>query len=302
MKNTFVCIVLLATALFFAACSNKEIRLTHKIPKACSYYCLKSAQCLNKEELLQRLEPYQVIFIGDHHPQEDLHKKIAELITSLSAKNVKVHLANEWFYPSDERTLSAFTNNDINESQFLKDIQWEKRLTYYPYSSFKPMYEAVKKSKGKLHGINLSKKQRQKISDQNLSAMTKEDLAFNKSLDLNVSVHQQLVMPYLRHCHAPKKGESLEACAQRMYRVQVAWDSKMALESYKLAQPLKENEKLLVFAGSMHMENGLGIPLRFSRLSKLPALSIIPVDSQTKEVPHALGNFLIFYQENISED
>ena len=33
-------------------------------------------------------------------------------------------------------------------------------------------------------------------------------------------------------------------------------------------------DKLLVFAGALHIEQSLGIPLRFSRLSNLPFISI----------------------------
>ena len=291
---------LLFALLFFSACQNRQPPFTHKIPTACEYYSLKAAQCLNEEQMLKKIEPYSVIFIGDHHAEPELHKKIASLIASLSKTGFKIHLANEWFNPSDDKTLHAFTDNTIDEKEFLEQIAWNKRLKYYDYDSFKPIYEAVKQYQGRLYGINLSKKQKKKISDQNLLFMSTQEQQFNQDLDLEVNPHKELVMPYLNHCHAPKKDESLKECIQRMYRVQVAWDTKMALESYRLAQGLKQDEKLLVFAGSMHIQDHLGIPLRFARLSNLPTLSIVPVDHRTDEADNGFGDYLLFYQEKAS--
>lgn len=284
-------------ALLFSACEGKQPSITHTITHNCQYYSLKSAQCKSKKEMIRELQPYPIIFIGDHHSENDLHTNIGKLIKDLSDAGTKVKLANEWFYPSDNKILEAFTSEDINETEFLKKIKWKKRFKYYEYDSFRPMYEAVKETQGKLYGINLSKAQRKKISDQNLSGMSENEKLFNARLDINVSAHQGLVMPYLSHCHAPKKDESLDECTKRMYKVQVAWDTKMALESYKLSQTLEENEKLIIFAGSMHIENRLGIPLRFSRLSNLPTATIIPAEQRRQNLEHGLGDFVILYQK-----
>jgi uncharacterized iron-regulated protein len=297
MQKLSAAIALLIMLLFLSGCQNRPLAITHKIKADCEYYSMKSAQCLDEVEMLKQIEPYKVIFIGDHHPQDALHKKIASLITSLSNKGIKVHLANEWFYPEDEKVLEQFCNSTIDEKEFLKQIQWDKRLKYYKYDSFKPMYEAVKRGGGKLYGINLTKRARKKISDQNLSAMDEDERTLYEGLDLDVLPHKNFIMPFFSHCHAPKPNESLQECGERMYRVQVAWDTKMALESYKLAQKLQKNEKLIVFAGAMHIENKLGIPLRFSRLSPIPTLSIIPFDSQTKKTSNGLSDYLLFYEQ-----
>lgn len=289
--------LLILIALLFTACSTSQPYLSHDIEPNCSYYSLKTALCQNETQMITNLHPYKVIFIGDHHTEDNLHQNIAKLITAFSKNGTKVILANEWFYPSDNETLDRYCANEDNETQFIEHIQWKKRMKWYKYTSFKPLYQAVKENGGELRGINLSQQERKRISDQNLSHMTQDEGIFYDSLDLNVTPHKNLVMPFLSHCHAPKKNESLKECSERMYKVQVAWDSKMALESYKLSQNLKANEKLLVFAGSMHIENALGIPLRFSRLSNLPSVSIIPMNKKNHNVKHGIGDFILFYNE-----
>ena len=70
--------------------------------------------------------------------------------------------------------------------------------------------------------------------------------------------------------------KSSEPCEDRMYRVQVAWDTYMAKQTNILSRKVLKNKKdiLIVFAGAMHIEKKLGIPLRFSRLNNTPYISI----------------------------
>lgn len=287
-------------ALLFSACSQTpQTPIKHTVKKGCDYYSLKTAKCIDKVSIVKELQPYKVIMIGDHHPEDDLHKNIAKLITDLSKDGCKVILANEWFYPSDRELLKKFESKKIDENEFVKELKWSKRFKRHKYESFAPMYRAIRDNDGELYGVNMSKKFRKKISDQNLSAMSEDELKFNNSLDLDVAPHRDLVLPFLSHCHAPKKDETLKECIQRMYRVQVAWDSIMAQESYKLSKELKENEKLIVFAGSMHIENKLGIPLRFARKSSLHVATIIP--STQTSINNGLGDFIIYY-EKIEEE
>ncbi|MDF1880624.1 ChaN family lipoprotein [Sulfurimonas sp. MAG313] len=288
--------------IFLSACSTPQLSIVHPLKQDCQYYSLKAAQCKTEKQIIKALDPYKVIFIGDHHTQDTLHLNISKLIAGLSKNGTKVILANEWFYPTDNIILDKYTSNEDNTSQFIKNIRWKERMKFYKYESFGTIYKAVKDNGGTLRGINLSKEERKKISDQNLSRMTQKELNFYHNIDLKVSPHKQQVMPFLSHCHAPKSNESLQECSQRMYKVQVAWDTKMALESYKLLLDLKDNEKLIIFAGAMHIENKLGIPLRFSRLSNEPFVTIIPVEVNDKEIEHQIGDYVLFYESPLQEE
>lgn len=87
-------------------------------------------------------------------------------------------------------------------------------------------------------------------------------------------------MPYLKHCNKmPQKSN--DACENRMYRLQVTWD------------------KLLVFVGAMHLEQNLGIPLRFSRINNKPFLTISnkKIDKKDKlEIDTNKADFVYIYE------
>ncbi|MCJ7766308.1 MAG: ChaN family lipoprotein [Thiovulaceae bacterium] len=129
----------------------------------------------------------------------------------------------------------------------------------------------------------MSSELEKKISDQNLSSMNARVRVFYDELDLNMSVHKAMLSPYFSHCHSLKSGETQAECSERMYRVQVAWDTMMGEESAKLSETLQADEKLIVFIGAMHLENGLGANMRFSRVSNEPTVTLLPVPKQAKQ-------------------
>lgn len=280
-------VVLAVIVLMFAGCADKySVPLHHTVHSSCTYYSLQSAQCLDKKRFMEQIEPYQVIFIGDHHQSVNAHKEVVELLNGLSDDGYTLALANEWFSPRENMLLEQYVDGKL-DSNGSKALEWGKR-TGYDFNLSEPIYSAVIANHGKLYGINMDKAFKTMVSEQNITAMNDEQRRFYESLDLNVSVHQQLLSPFFSHCHHLKKGETQEECTARMYRVQVAWDSMMGEESAKLAQNLKANEKLIVFVGAMHLESGLGVNLRFSRMTNIPFVTVLPMP-RSEEAQQALS-------------
>ena len=297
--------IFIALLLLIGGCASKEsVVITHKVPTSCDYYSLQSAQCLDKNSLIERVEPYEVIFVGDHHHSANAHNVVVELIQGLSERGFSVALANEWFNPQENTLLQQYIDGEL-DSNSSKALGWKKRAGY-DFNLSAPIYSAVIASHGKLYGINMEKSFKKMVSEQNLTAMSKEQRIFYDSLDLNVTAHQQLLEPFFGHCHKTRNGESPQQCSERMYRVQVAWDSMMGQESAKLAEKLKEKEKLIVFVGAMHLESNLGVNLRFARDSNKPFITILPIPKDTKlekviEVEQRSSDMVYLYEEALEQ-
>ncbi len=281
--------------LLLTACTKPSAPLEHKIPSSCSVYDMKQARCIDESELVKRLDPYRIIFIGDHHAQTDLHRRISKLIDRLSRKERHISLANEWFTPKDNSLLKKYADGSFS-GDFPEAIGWKKKAGY-DYDSYSLIYQSIQKAHGGLYGINLTREQRKHISDGDRSIMTRSEKSFYDSLDINISAHRQMIAPFFTHCHALRKGEDSTTCKERMYRVQVAWDSYMAKETATLADRLLYNNKslLMVFAGSMHLSHGLGINTRLARLSCEPFITIAPVPIGTGKANVGEADFLLFY-------
>ena len=271
-----ISIFFISLLLFLTGCTNENLStpLTHNIEKKEGIYSIKQAKNINMQDLVDELEYYPIIFVGDHHNTEKTHKFFEELLIQLDKKGYNLNLANEWFTPEHDALLKDYTNGKLDGIRLKHRRHWDK-FTKYKWEYVEPLYEAVKKNGGKLYGINLSREKRKKISLKEFDKMSKEQKSFYDSLDLNVSAHKQLVMPYLKHCKKmPQKSD--EACEDRMYRVQVSWDTYMANSVNRLANKVikTKKDKLLVFVGAMHIEKRVGVPLRFARQNNLPYVII----------------------------
>ena len=280
----------LLAILLFSACSNKTNLYSHKIEKKEMIYSLQQAKELDMQALVKSLEHYPIIFVGDHHNTKKTHKFFENLLKALDKQSYNLYLINEWFSPEHDELLLKYTNNELDGIRLKERRQWSK-FTKYSWDLVEPLYEAVKNNGGKLYGMNLTKKQRQKISMKTFDKMTKEEREFYDALDLTVSAHQSLVSPFLKHCHKmPQK--SSEPCEQRMYRVQVAWDTYMAQNIHSIANKVIKTpkDKLLVFVGAMHVEQNLGIPLRFARLNNLPFMTISNEQIMKNELLEIINN------------
>jgi len=275
-KNMLKISLIFVTVVYiFSGCSNKELLLTHDLEKKEGIYSLKKAKRINMKELVKEIENYPIVFVGDHHNTEKTHNFFENLLKELDKSGTNLLLANEWFTPQHDKLLKDFTDGKIDSNTLKEKRKWDE-FTKYKWEYVEPLYQTVKKNGGRLLGMNMSKIERKKISLKQFDQMSKEEKTFYDSLDLNVTAHNQLVMPYLKHCNKMPPSNNPEPCEERMYRVQVAWDTYMAKNVAKIASELikKPNDKLLVFVGAMHIEQNLGIPLRFSRFSNLPFITI----------------------------
>ncbi len=281
---------------FMVGCANKATQdIAIDVSCSSNYFSIKAVACLEQDQLIQKLEPYQVIFIGDHHTSKKLHKSVSSLIDKLSQKGYKIHLASEWFVPSDNNLLAEYSLGRLSDAQFEKEIKWKDRMRL-SFSLFSPIYRSVIRNKGQIYGINMTKEDRQRIGTQNIFSMSGYAADFYKKLDLDTKIHKDIIGQFL-DCHAPKKGENEEQCLKRMYLIQVAWDSIMAQNSSLIANNVltTKRDKLLVFVGSMHLAFGVGINMRFARINNKPFVTILPLHKTSTKIPLGFGDYLLLY-------
>jgi uncharacterized iron-regulated protein len=273
IKHNFA---LLSVTLLLTGCAYQidTKPLTQNLEKKETIYSIKQAKKIDIKELVKETEHYPIIFIGDHHNNKKTHEFFQNVLKEFDKNGYNLYLANEWFTSEHDELLKDYTDGKLDGIRLKERRHWDQ-FTKYKWEYVEPLYEVVKKNGGRLYGMNISKQDREKISLKQFDKMSDEEKSFYDSLDLEVTAHKQLVAPFLEHCNK-MPSKSSEPCEQRMYRVQVTWDTYMAQNVAKIAKKVirTPKDKLFVFAGAMHIEQNLGIPLRFARLCNLPFISV----------------------------
>jgi len=251
-------------------------------------YDLKEARYITMDRLVKRSEHYPVIFIGDWHTHKGVHDFHEQYLRALQDAGYRIRLGVEWFSADNpHKSLEAFNRSEIDFDTLVSEYQWKKQVGYDANLSRKS-YEIARDSGGGVYGVNLSKPFKKAISDQNITVMDGYQREFYKELDLNVGIHRTWFDTIFPECHRPKKGESPEACKERIYRVQSAWDTGMGTSSIPLTEGLTRFDKVVVIIGSGHLNYGIGANLRFARKSTLPTLTLLPeflTPKQTRRIP-----------------
>lgn len=289
---------LLFSLLFLlASCAAPDVPPRHTLPHACQVYDLGQAACIDEASMVRRLTPYRVVFVGDHHASEAMHASFAGLLSALGESGRHVILANEWFTPEDDPLLARYAQ-ETYEGNFTREINWSVKAGY-PFASYEPIYDSVRRHGGELAGINMSKGMQKALSEHNLSSLSATQRLFYDRLDMNLTAHRDLLAPFFAHCHAPRDGETEAECTERMYRVQVAWDTYMAEQSAELFRTRLQNgdDLLVVFAGAMHLAYGTGINARFARRVEEPFVTILPVPEGTETADVGEADYLLFYRD-----
>jgi len=182
---------------------------------------LQDTRSISLKQLVLSVEDYQIIFFADHHDTIKTHEFFKSFLDTLILKGYTIHLANEWFTPRHNNILKLYTDDKISSIELKNRRSWYEEIsTKWKLSEM--LYETVKKSNGRLYGINMPKEMRKKISLKLFDDMNIKEKNFYYDLDLNISEHKFFVMPLFDNCCKNKSKKEMNACKRRMYRVQVA--------------------------------------------------------------------------------
>jgi len=123
-------LITLPFLLLLAGCAQPtSAPLEHKVSSSCLYYSQQRAECLTKEQFMQTLKPYKVIFVGDHHDSMASRSVLLEIIEEMDDAGEHIVLANEWFTPEDDALLQRYVQGDL-DANTSKALGWKKRVGY----------------------------------------------------------------------------------------------------------------------------------------------------------------------------
>lgn len=247
------------------------------------------------DQMAKELQDYDVIFFGEWHDNQILHKLEIELLEKISIDR-DIAVSMEMFERDVQPVVNEFLADKITEVVFIERSRaWDNYLTDY-----KPIVEFAKVHKLDLIAANVPRKYAaivsrqgsdgwEKISEREFVAEKLNPLEnlykdkFNEVMAMNASVGHMM-------------GAKLDV--EKLYLAQVLKDDTMAESIYRYNQ--KNSKKQVIhYNGTFHSDQFLGTANKLGILNKKLSIAVIAPssneDSSLKfnQEMKILGNYII---------
>jgi len=230
---------------------------------------LKEGKSISFEQLIDKLQSEELIFVGEVHDNPEHHLIQVQILQALMARYGPVTVAMEFFDESRQPVLDRYLEEEVSETVFLKDVEWDKGWSY-PYHFYRPIIFLSKEKGRALLGINAPNNIVRKVARSGLDSLTPEERdQVAKEINLDNQAHRD----YLREVFKKHSRHHQIKSFDYFYQAQCVWEETMA---ENIARYLTDNKgKMVVFTGNGHITNRYGIPERVLRRLKVSLATIL---------------------------
>lgn len=218
--------------------------------------------------LMQSLQNERLVYLGETHTAFEDHLLQLEVLKAMHAQGGNLALGVEWFQWPFQEHLDAYLAGEISEAQMLHSTGYYDRWRF-DYRLYRPIVEFAREQGIPVIALNASKELTDAISKADIERVENElQDQLPDSYDFSDTDYRRRLETFF-NMH-PDSERSFEGFMQ----VQLTWDESMALNvaSYLKADP---DNRMLVLAGSGHIEYRYGIPQRVTRRTGLRGKTIL---------------------------
>jgi uncharacterized iron-regulated protein len=218
----------------------------------------KERRNLSFGELTDRLLEADVVCVGESHDNELCHRVQLQIIKALFASDARIGVGMEMFQRPYQEPLDKFLRGEISEEEMLKATEYRTRWGFH-WSLYQPIVDFCKKNSVPIAALNAPRELTAKISKGGFSSLSDDDKKQLGPVDYHVKAHRDHWYETLAKMHGNTKVS--EDQKERSYQVMTTWDEYMAASAaaFQLARHVR---RMVVLAGSGHIDLGFGIPQR----------------------------------------
>jgi uncharacterized iron-regulated protein len=230
---------------------------------------LASGEAVTFSELIDRLEAFDVIFVGEVHTHAEHHLIQAQILQSLVTRNPDLVMGVEFFPRDQQGLLDRYLSGEIEEEAFLETIQWSKTWGY-PYHLYRPLFLTARREGVPVLALNAPRDIVRNVARKGLDGLTDEERSrIAREMDLDNEAHRAYVREvFERHGH----GNLQEF--EWFYEAQTVWDETMAETIAGAAG--EHGRKMIVFLGNGHITHQFGVPDRTRRRVPVSSATVVP--------------------------
>jgi uncharacterized iron-regulated protein len=239
-------------------------------PPRFDVWSAKDKKTLTFGELIDRLLEGDLICIGEEHDSVVHHQVQEMLIKAIWARDGRLGVGMEMFQRPYQKALDRYVAGTIDETVLLEDTEYRKRWGY-DWGLYRPIADFCRRNRVPLAALNVSDELRGRVRKMGYDKLTDEEKKLLGPVDFNVKAHREHWFDQLGKMHG--HGELSKEDKERFYRIMTLWDEYMA-DSAALFQKERKLRRLVVLAGSGHIDRGFGIPDRAAKRSGGKAVTV----------------------------
>jgi uncharacterized iron-regulated protein len=239
-------------------------------PPALTVYSARDKRTLTFGQLTDRLLEADIVCIGETHDSELHHRVQLQIIRALHAHDERLGVGMEMFQRPFQSVIDRYLAGRLDEEKFLAQTEYHKRWGF-DWSLYKPIVEFCRRNRVPVAGLNLSQELTRRLSRVGHAKLTDEEKKQLGPIDFHVKEHRAYWFERLAQMHG--KAEVPQEQKEHSYQVMTAWDEYMADSAARFQQE-RRLRRMVVLAGSGHIDRGFGIPQRAARRTGGKAVTV----------------------------
>lgn len=212
-------------------------------------------------EIAKTVRPGSVIVMGELHGLKTSRQAQLELLQALRNQGLKISVGLEFFYYPDQLVVDSYRAGQMDESQFLTQIQWGGiSFDFYRDQALFPLYPFGERTLA----LNAPQALTRRISKVGLVGLNSDELQLlPPNFQVGRDSYKKRFLAMMPHIPSPEAGD-------RYFAAQSVWDDTMA---WKAADFIRahSDQVLVIVVGDFHAQYGGGLPDRiFARTGQAP--------------------------------
>jgi len=231
---------------------------------------------VDEDELLRTLAPARVVYVAERHDRPPDHAIQLFVLVGMYRQSRDVALGVEMLPRSLQGAVDAYVAGEVDEAGFLDRVSWQETWGF-DFGLYRPLFEFARAHEVPIIALNARREITRAVAEGGLENLDEDLAADLPELDLDHRAHRA----YVREAFGVTDTDGEDAHPgfdfENFYAAQVVWDETMADTVARALEATDGPQRMLVIAGSGHVEYRFGIPERAARRGAEPFRTILPV-------------------------
>jgi uncharacterized iron-regulated protein len=237
----------------------------------------RTGDLLSPAETAARLADKRLVLVGESHTDINFHRAQLRIIEELHKAGRKVLLGLEMFPYTKQEFLTAWSNGEYTEAEFLDAADWYDAWGYH-WNYYRDIFVFARDNGIPVYGLNTPREIIAAVRKKGIDELTEEEKSqMPPGVDVDNDEHYALFKSYFdedEDFHASMTEEQWRG----MFAAQCTWDATFANNAKKVLDEHPDpNAVLVVLVGSGHTTYDLGIQRQMAQWAEVPTATVIPI-------------------------